>query len=41
LITNVFRKSVDKIQASLKPDNNNGALHANRCVFVGVWLNSS
>jgi hypothetical protein len=30
----IFRKSVGKIQVSLKPDMNNGTLHENICTFV-------
>jgi hypothetical protein len=32
----IFRKSVEKIQVSLKSDNNNGTLHEDLCTFMIV-----
>jgi hypothetical protein len=34
LYLSIFRKSVKKIQASLKSDDNNGALHEDLCTFM-------
>jgi hypothetical protein len=39
-ILNIFRKSVEKIEVSLKSDNNNGTLHEDLCTFMVIsrWI---
>jgi len=34
----VFRKTVEKIQVSLKSDKNNGTVHEDRCTFLIISL---
>jgi hypothetical protein len=34
LYLSIFRKFVEKVQVSLKPDNNNGTLHEGLCILM-------